>query len=95
MHVKVMLKPPSEGEEYREKSFHAVPQETVDELMEAHTNHLNEEPGAPKSVTYSFQRTDGGAGRLSLNLEMVASIDAFEEDDWSPGGSRGGGPMVA
>jgi hypothetical protein len=95
MHVQVTLRPSPEGEEYREKSFHAVPPKTVERLMEAHNNYHNEAPDASRSVSYSFERMDGGRGMLSLDLEMVASIDAFEEDDGLSQGGSGRDPLVA
>lgn len=95
MYVEVMLKPPSGEEKYRKKSFHAVPEETVEKLISAHTEYHNDEAGVPQSVSYSFERTDGGIGKLSLDLEMVAAIDAFEEEDDLGAGPPGRDPMVA
>lgn len=79
MFVRVTLE--SSSGQLQETEYYAVPREVVDEIRHDHNAWLNEEQEGPRSKSYSFERTDGGAARISLDFERVASIDSFEEDD--------------
>jgi len=85
MHVQITLE--SSSGQFHEQDHRAIPEKTVEQMREDHNAWLND-GGGQRSKSYSFERTDGEAGKISLDFERVATIDAFERSNPSFGGVR-------
>jgi len=78
MNLEIVYRPDGGDSEYFIMTQSCVPSSIVEALVEAHAGRLNEERGHSRAVSYRYEQTDGAPAALSVDLDRVVEIRAYQ-----------------